>query len=90
MLEISPHIEQAIILQAKQQGFTVNLAYQGQNISKKLLLNALQNIKKISLITGVSFAMIEAKDTQLANYYQRLGFIKIENSLVLLFPINQI
>lgn len=68
----------------------VDLNYQRQNLSKKLLLNALQTIKKISKMSGVCFAMIEAKDQALADYYERLGFVKIKGSLTLLYQIELI
>lgn len=53
----------------------VDKFYQGQGFSKILLSHALNKIKILSLDAGIAFAIIDAKDDDLANYYKRLGFI---------------
>lgn len=68
----------------------VDLAFQGQSLSKKLLLSALKNVKKLSHTSGIAFAVIEAKDKKLAEYYQRIGFFRINDSLTLLYDMRNI
>ncbi len=63
--------------------------YQGQGLSKIAIAHALQTIKQASHEIGVAFVMIDAKNDELANYYERLGFVKItDNRLV--FPTSRI
>lgn len=68
----------------------VDRVYQGQGISKLLLSHALKKIKRISLDSGSAFAVIDAKDDDLANYYECLGFDKTDSPLRLIYPVNRI
>ncbi|MDH9218111.1 GNAT family N-acetyltransferase [Moraxella lacunata] len=68
----------------------VSKDYQGQGLSKHAIRNALERIKNISTQSGVAFAMIDAKDKQLAQYYERLGFIRINGGLKLAYLVSQI
>lgn len=53
----------------------VDKRFQGQGFSKILLSHALNKIKELSLDTGIAFVIIDAKTDELANYYQRFGFL---------------
>ncbi|UNU73643.1 GNAT family N-acetyltransferase [Moraxella nasovis] len=68
----------------------VSRDYQGQGLSKKAIRHALEKIKALSTDTGITFAMIDAKNEALASYYERLGFIRINNGLKLAYPVSQI
>lgn len=68
----------------------VDYRYQGQRLSQELIRNALQQIKQSSKTLGIAFAVIDAKDDKLAQYYERFGFIRLPNELRLIYPINQI
>lgn len=68
----------------------VSKNYQGQGLSKHAIKNALERIKSVSIQSGVVFAMIDAKDEQLAQYYERLGFIRINGGLKLVYLVSQI
>ncbi|UNU72814.1 GNAT family N-acetyltransferase [Moraxella nasovis] len=63
----------------------VDKAFQGQGFSKLLLSHALNKIKLLSNDTGIAFAIIDAKNHELANYDERFGFLPSEvNPLQLL------
>lgn len=59
----------------------VDKSYQGQGFSKILLSHALNKIKTLSFDAGIAFAIIDAKDDNLATYYERLGFIRTNTPL---------
>ncbi|MFB2538320.1 GNAT family N-acetyltransferase [Acinetobacter sp. c3-l95] len=63
---------------------------QGKGLSNRLISEALYLTKQISLIVGLAFIVIDAKNDDLANYYERLGFYRLPNQLRLLYPVNQI
>lgn len=68
----------------------VDNRYQGQGYSKILLSHAIQSIKHISTITGVMVIVIDAKDEQLAQYYEQFGFVPTANPLRLILNVCQI
>lgn len=68
----------------------VDKRYQNQGLSKQIIKHALQTIKQISQLSGTAFAILDAKDEYLAQYYERLGFIRINGGLKLAYPVNQI
>lgn len=68
----------------------VATTYQGQKLSGILLSEALHQIKQASQTIGIAFAMIDAKNDALADYYERLGFIRLSGSLRLIYPVSQI
>lgn len=53
----------------------VDKQFQGQGLSKVLLSHALDKVKTLGLDTGIAFVIIDAKTDELANYYQRFGFL---------------
>lgn len=68
----------------------VDSQYQGQGLSKIAIAHALQMIKQISRLAGVAFTVIDAKDEHLASYYERLGFVRINGGLKLVYPVSHI
>lgn len=68
----------------------VSKDYQGQGLAKMAIAHALHAIKQISHMAGVAVVTIHAKDEALARYYERLGFIRLVDSLTLFYPVSQI
>lgn len=68
----------------------VDKTYQGQGFSKLLLSHALKKIKSISLDSGIMFAIIDAKNDSLANYYQQYGFILTDTPNRLIYDISKL
>lgn len=67
----------------------INKPYQGKGLSQDLIRNAIRQVKAISQMAGVAFAVIDAKTDELARYYQKLGFVPLVGNR-LLYPIHQI
>lgn len=67
----------------------VALNEQGQGLANQLISHAMNQIKAISHIVGVAFVVIDAKTDKLADYYERLGFIRLLD-LRLVYPVGQI
>ncbi|OPH38650.1 GNAT family N-acetyltransferase [Moraxella lacunata] len=68
----------------------VDKAFQGQGLSKVLLSHALNKAKQLSLDTGIAFVIIDAKNDELARYYQRFGFLPTDIPYRLILPIDTI
>lgn len=66
----------------------VDVAYQGQQLGDLLLSEALQYAKDVKQLAGVAFLIIDAKNENLASYYQKKGFYRLPNSLRLFYPVN--
>lgn len=71
--------------------FAVNQGSQGQGIGKMLLAHALNQIKAVSQIVGISFVVVHAKDDKAAAFYKALGFIALSSQpLTLILPVSTI
>lgn len=68
----------------------VDKTYQGQGFSKLLLSNALKKIKSMSLDSGIMFAIVDAKNDGLANYYQQYGFVPTDMPNRLIYDIGKL
>ena len=71
--------------------FAVHVSMQGQGLGKILLVHALRQIKQVSLVVGVSFVLVDAKDEKASQFYEKLGFSPITNQpLTLFLHVNMI
>ncbi len=69
--------------------FAVDKHYQGQGLAKKLLGNAIARAVAMSKIIGINVIIVDAKDENVAEFYQKLGFIPLtDSSLHLYLPIK--
>lgn len=67
--------------------FAVQSSAQQRGFGSLLLLNALERVAEISLNAGIAAIVVDAKDTQAADYYQRHDFVPSpENPLQLFLP----
>lgn len=68
----------------------VDNRHKGQGLAALLISDAMHKIKQTSEQIGVAFAVIDAKNDALAQYYERLGFVRLPNSLRLVFATSQL
>lgn len=68
----------------------VDKRFQGQGLSNLLLSHALKKIQQLADDTGIAFVIIDAKDENLATYYQKFGFYKTTVPLRLILPVSQL
>lgn len=55
--------------------FATAKTLQRKGLGGQLLLNALERIGEISLHAGIAAIVVDAKDTDAADYYQKYGFV---------------
>ena len=68
----------------------VDKTMQGKGLANVMISEAMHQAKQVSQIVGVAFVVIDAKNERLATYYQNHGFLRMGNTLRLIYPINQI
>lgn len=69
----------------------VDIAYQGQGIGGTLLVKALQRCKNVANEVGGIGLLIEAKNEQVANWYQTYGAISLpDHPLILIIPFSML
>lgn len=57
----------------------VDVAYKGRGLGADLLLHAMQTAKTISQMLGVAFVIVDAKDDNAKDFYQKYGFWELSN-----------
>lgn len=69
----------------------VSLQEQKKGHGERLLLDAMECVKTASSLIGGSFLFVDAKDTELAKFYGRYGFVALpDDPLTLCMPIADI
>lgn len=68
----------------------VDKTMQGKGLANVMISEAMHQAKQVSQIVGVAFVVIDAKNERLATYYQNHGFLRMGDTLRLIYPINQI
>lgn len=69
----------------------VAISEQGKGLANQLISHAMHQAKSIRTMAGVAFVAIDAKTETLAEYYAKLGFIRlVSNPLRLVYPVSQI
>ncbi len=69
----------------------VDKHHKGQGLSRHLLAHALNTIIKLSTMSGISFAVVDAKSPDLISFYERFGFKRIhETSLRMYLNITKL
>ena len=69
----------------------VDLRYQGMGVGGLLLYDALQRIRSVSQEIGIFAIVVDAKDTKAKSFYERYGFISLQDTdLTLCLPIKVI
>lgn len=72
---------------ARLARLAVDLKFQEQGIGGFLLHDALQKIKTVSQMVGIFAIVVDAKNAQAKSFYQRYGFVSLQNSdLTLCLP----
>lgn len=79
---------------ARLARLAVDLKLQGQGVGGFLLHDALQKIRMVSQDVGIFAVVVDAKDAQAKSFYERYGFITLQDSNLTLFlpmkVLNQI
>lgn len=70
---------------ARLARLAVDLKSQGNGIGSYLLYDALQKIKAASNIIGIFTVVVDAKDEKAKSFYERYGFIELQNPAMTLF-----
>lgn len=74
---------------ARLARLAVDLKCQGQGIGGFLLHDALQKIKTVSQVVGIFAIVVDAKDAKAKSFYERYGFISLEETnLTLCLPMK--
>lgn len=69
----------------------VSIEEQRKGHGERLLLDALEQVKTASRVIGGSLLFVDAKDTELAGFYARYGFVNLPSDpLILVMPIDEI
>lgn len=69
--------------------FATDLRWQGRGYGEILLLNALERIAEIAENAGVAAVVVDAKDSKVAGYYAKFGFVPAPaNPLQLFLPMQ--
>jgi predicted N-acetyltransferase YhbS len=69
----------------------VSIEEQRKGYGERLLLDAMERVKTASRLIGGSFLFVDVKDTELAVFYARYGFVALpSDSLILVMSINNI
>lgn len=72
---------------ARLARLAVDLKLQGQGVGGFLLHDALQKIKTVSQTVGIFAIVVDAKDAEAKLFYQRYGFVPLQDSdLTLCLP----
>ncbi len=57
----------------------VSQQFQGQRHGERLLVDAMKSVKRIAQKIGGSFLFVDAKNTELAKFYSRYGFVALSS-----------
>lgn len=69
----------------------VSIKEQRKGHGERLLLDAMKRVKTASRLIGGGFLFVDAKDTKLAGFYARYGFVALPSApLILVMPIEKI
>lgn len=69
----------------------VDKNYQGIGLGSDLLIHALHTVKAISEMTGVAFVVVDAKDEQAKQFYEKYGFKSLtSNPMRLCYPVKNL
>ncbi len=69
----------------------VDQHYRGHKLGRYLLLNALERCLELSESVGVMAVLVDAKDREVAQFYERYGFLHLaDGSLRLYIPVEEI
>lgn len=69
----------------------VDKNYQGIGLGSDLLIHALHTIKVISEMTGVAFVVVDTKDEQAKQFYEKYGFKSLtSNPMRLCYPVKNL
>lgn len=69
----------------------VDKNYQGMGLGSDLLIHALHTVKAISEMTGVAFVVVDAKDGQAKQFYEKYGFKSLTgNPMRLCYPVKNL
>lgn len=76
---------------ARLARLATDLNHQGQGVGGFLLYDALQKIKKAAELVGIFAVVVDAKDDKAKSFYQRYGFVSLqETDLTLCLPMKMI
>jgi ribosomal protein S18 acetylase RimI-like enzyme len=76
---------------ARLARLAVDIKQQEQGLGGFLLHDALQKIKMVSQVLGIFAIVVDAKDTQAKSFYERYGFVSLQESdLTLCLPMKVI
>lgn len=74
---------------ARLARLATDLQHQGKGIGGFLLYDALQKIKMASELVGIYAVVVDAKDEKAKSFYQRYGFVSLqESALTLCLPMK--
>lgn len=69
----------------------VSIKEQRKGYGERLLLDAMERVKTASRLIGGVFLFVDAKDTELAEFYARYGFVTLPSDpLIMVMPIEKI
>lgn len=60
--------------------FAVDEAYQGGDLGEALLINAIARSVEVSEDVGIAAVEIHAENEELCSYYERFGFVRMQDS----------
>ena len=63
----------------------INEAHQGQGVGRYLLAHALTTIKRLADTIGIAVVVIDAKNSDVADFYKKFGFFAASDSDLRLF-----
>ena len=70
--------------------FATHKTLQRKGIGGELLLNAMEKVAELSLNAGIAAIVVDAKDTKIAGYYQKYGFVPSPDNPLQLFLLTAI
>jgi len=86
---LPPHLTKKIprypIPTARLARLAVDKSMQGQHLGQKLLMDALRRCAKISQEIGLFGIVVDAKHDKAKKFYQKYGFVEIQNQPLTLF-----
>lgn len=76
---------------ARLSRLATDVKHQGKGVGAFLLFDALKKISAASELIGMFAVVVDAKDEQAKTFYQRYGFLQLQESdLTLLLPMSTI
>lgn len=69
--------------------FAIDKQFSGKGLSNELFIHAFATIKKASELLGIVLIVVDAKNTALLPFYQRMGFVPLDE-LRLVLPVKHL